>query len=144
DFVSITGRIDATELTLGNRSHTAMVARTGGAWDDQVREPGPVVYDESTGTYTMPYSGTAPSGDVSIGIATATDVEGIWTKSLANPVVALGEDPYIAINADGTVFMDGDGLYHMFSESKTAGDRWSQYGINHHTSPDLHTWTADP
>lgn len=91
------------------------------------------------------YSGVAASGDVGVGIAfSQTGAGGTWTDYGSNPIVALGEDPYVVKDlTTGKAYRDGDGI-HVFSETKTAGSVGSQSGIQHHYSTDGVTWIADP
>lgn len=115
----------------------------------QVREPGPIIEDPaptvSSRRFLFPYSGHGATNNVAVGLAfSASGDRSDWTDYASNPVISLGEDPYIARDiTTGKAFRDANGL-HMFSETKTAGSTGSQLGINHHTSLDGVTWTADP
>lgn len=119
----------------------------GSGWKgSQVREPGNAAYDpagaDASRRWKLAYSGVDASGNVAIGMAFSPDGY-TWTDHTSNPVVALGEDPYIAVNLDGSAHRDSGGLLHLFAESKTAASVNSQKGVNHFTSTDGATWTAD-
>lgn len=116
----------------------------------QVREPGQVIEDPNPSvpgrTWLFTYAGQAATGNVGVGVAfSQTGALNSFTDYASNPIVALGEDPYIVKDIrTGKAYRDGSNKLHMFSEEKTAGVALSQNGINHHTSTDGITWAADP
>lgn len=63
---------------------------TSGQWDDSKTQWGSVIRTRS-GLYVASYSGTKVSnGALQIGVASATDPLGTWTKHANNPVIPLG------------------------------------------------------
>lgn len=121
----------------------------GSGWKSHsVREPGNVIEDPSptvaARTFMFTYSGRDASGDIDVGIAfSQTGEPGTWTDYASNPIVSLGEDPYIVKDGTtGKAYRDAQGL-HLFCETKSAGLPDSQSGINHFYSSDGVTWTAD-
>lgn len=78
-----------------DRSTAAVTIGSGGAWDDEQAKDKTVVKDSST--YYMFYAGNGGSG-WEIGLATASDPLGTWTKDAGNPVlarVAAGDEDQI-------------------------------------------------
>jgi hypothetical protein len=63
---------------------------SGGSWDDYF-VASPIVWEEG-GTWYMLYEGDASAGSTSgqVGLATASDPAGPWSKDAGNPVFAVG------------------------------------------------------
>jgi hypothetical protein len=90
-------------------------------------------------TFTILVSGQDSSGNVDVGLYTATDIEGTWTEFGSNPVISLAEDPYIVVEEDGTPYNDGT-YYYVFFERKAAADATQQLGIGVARTTDFQTY----
>lgn len=93
-----------------------------GGWDsERIREPGAVIHDPRTGQWICVYSGRDEYAHARIGAVVSPD-GATWSAHPDNPLTGdiLGEDPYLAKNADGTLFRDGAGRALMFTEEKIA------------------------
>lgn len=112
-------------------------------WDDLgLREPGAPIFDPVTETWICVYSGRDSTFAFSkLGAALSEDGE-TWEPHPDNPISGgtLGEDPYLAKAADGTLYRDSAGRALLFCEEK---DGATHRGIQMWRSdPDLLTgWT---
>lgn len=112
---------------------------TGVQWDASVREPGNCVCDAAETNpdrrWKLYFTGRDSSFNCDIGVAFFPNGRTGWAKHTGNPIIDLGEDPYIPLNKDGTLHRDSLGRMHMFTEEKFAGGTPRQNGIK---SPHLH------
>lgn len=107
-----------------------------GEWDDEwVDSPEVLLID---GIYHMWYSGYDGT-NVQIGHATSTDRIN-WEKDTLNPVLTVGDpgkwDDHWCYQP--SVFIDGDGTYHIWYSGGHGGFLWN---IGYATSPDGRNWT---
>lgn len=127
---------DGIAWTLENA--TAMDAGAGGEWDDE-DVSSPTVWTEAS-TWYMLYEGRGNPAltDGQVGLATAASPNGPWTKSVSNPVLAVGaggtwDDVYVVpddiFKVSSTYWM----LYHARDGSN------ERIGLA--SSADLTTWT---
>lgn len=113
----------------------------GGAWDSR-RVQEPHVERAPDGTWVMSYMGetTAVPKDQSekIGIATATDLLGPWTKSTANPVIGFGSTGEFDQGgaADPALFYDGELWWCLYSGLGVAGAKPWRLGLAYATDPE--------
>lgn len=140
------GAIDfGVEVDAGKPNPIFQSGGTGWKQTD-VREISGVIYDaadaDANRRYKLYVSGTDASGNVDIGVSFSPDGE-TWTEYGSNPVISLAEDPYVVLTKAGDLYRDGGGVMHCFAEQKFASGTPEQNGINHYTSSDGVTWTAD-
>lgn len=104
----------------------------GGQWDDtDINDPS-VQWDADNSRYVMAYTGNPGDSVQKLGIATATNLLGPWTKHASNPV--LDSDPGDINGMNGGLIKFKGLWYYYFGKST---------GLILHvaTSPDLITWT---
>lgn len=112
-----------------------------GAWDDHGATFSTVIYDAAAAEYRMYYHGYAFSGTHQIGLATASNPEGPWTKYPGNPIVTPGPEVWDAAhNRVPWVWKEGSD-YHMIYTGANGGN---DYQIGYATSTDGITWTKHP
>lgn len=70
-----------------DRTTVAINVGGGGTWDE-VFVKDPYVIGPIAGTYYCFYVGNGAAGKMQIGLATASSMEGTWTKHASNPVIA--------------------------------------------------------
>ena len=116
-----------------------MVPGPSREWDEEIIEPGSVIYYDNM--YQMWYTYSKHLYPHIIGHATSPD--GIsWTKDTNNPVLDVGQegdwdDKYISVNEVLVI----DSIFHMWYTELHYGN--PSYCIGHATSPDGVTWTKD-
>lgn len=103
------------------------------AWELRGRVDPSVIYDESTNTYTMWYSGRDSSGNWKVGQATSADKIN-WSKS-QNPVLTATL-PWEGVGVGNVSVIRENGKYHMFYSADT--------DIGYASSDDGISWTKFP
>lgn len=114
-----------------------LLAKGGaGSWDSQELYC-PIVWKEGS-TYYMTYAGLNGDGFARVGIATASDIMGPWTKYSGNPVYENtlwgggGSEPW--------GLMKEGGVYYLWVNNYV-GSSFRQLGLI--TSTDLYNWTSN-
>lgn len=111
-------------------------------WDRSWIESPAVLYDSTTSTYMMWYSGVDTSTwKICVGLATSSDGFA-WTKYSGNPVLDVGpagsfDDMWVAVPA----VIKNDGLYEMWYSGFSSKTGFSSLAIGYATSPDGVHWT---
>lgn len=109
------------------------------SWDDHFISASSVIYDSTTSTYKMWFTGGQGPWDGGIGYATSTDGK-IWTKYENNPVLQEGQndtwDDYFVAAPSVVVH---DNTYHMWY-CGGSDQTISHINIGYATSSDGITW----
>ncbi len=117
----------------------ALTPESGDDWDDAFIESGDIV--KVGDTYYWYYHGHKDT--YQIGVATAKDPTGAWTKYSGNPVLVVGpeeyDDGYIACAA----FYEEDGKYYLFYSSAGISGHNNAIGVATASHP-LGPWTKSP
>ena len=110
-------------------------------WDRSWIESPAVLWDSSTGTYMMWYSGVDTlTWRICIGLATSPDGF-VWTKYAGNPVLQPGpsgsyDDMWVSVPAVIKV----EGQYHMWYSGYSSRSGFSNLTMNYATSSDGIHW----
>ncbi|MFC1738251.1 fibronectin type III domain-containing protein, partial [Planctomycetota bacterium] len=109
---------------------------SSGQWDEEVVESGDIV--KIGDTYYWYYHGYQDT--YQIGVATATDPSGPWTKYAGNPIIEVGpgayDDGYVACAA----FYEEAGTYYLFYSSAGISEYDNAIAVATATDP-LSPWT---
>jgi predicted GH43/DUF377 family glycosyl hydrolase len=123
-------------------ANNPILTKSGSGWDDY-NVCVPVVWKEES-TWYMLYRGRY-SGDNAqkIGLATAVEPGGPWTKYASNPVLSGSEAWEIGSSSQSTIDPWGiikvDGTYYLYYSTISPANYNRSVGVA--TSTDLHTWT---
>lgn len=90
-----------------DRATLAIDVGGGGTWDAVVVKD-PYMIGPISGTYYCFYNGEQAAGEYQIGLATATDPEGTWTKDAANPIIATNGTTRDSVWFPGVVYDTGE------------------------------------
>lgn len=128
-FSGVSSQADRLTRSSGN---PLLVGAGGTAWDkDMAQEP--VVVDES-GTKSILYCGYKSGAYAGIGLATASTLDGTYTKDASNPVLRG-----VSSHAGHAGIWKEGSTYHLFYADTIAATA----NLRRSTSTDLETWSGD-